>query len=71
MELREQLEKLIEKSLNKKDMKCPDCQESKHWKYAGSGEIEGKREPLYQCQDCQNTFYHRYLTFYNNSRNDD
>ncbi len=70
MELREQLEKLLEKSLNKKNYKCPNCQESQHWKYSGRGDVEGKPEPIYQCLDCQTPFYYMYLKYYNHINKD-
>lgn len=66
--VQERLEVLLEKALNKKGYKCPDCLESAKWKYAGYKMLGEKREPIYDCLGCDNTFYHKYLKLYNDSR---
>lgn len=66
--IKEQLEELLEKLLNKRGFKCPAGHGRGRWEYAGSKELDGHQEAQYKCLNCDNTFYHKFLKFYNNAQ---
>lgn len=66
--VRLKLEKLLEKLLNKKGYECPTGHGLGDWKYAGNHMLKGKREAMYRCGECNNTFYRQYIKFYNDGK---
>lgn len=60
------LEKLLEKSVNKKGWKCPSCDYSR-WKFIGKVSVPYKQGDniSYECLHCETEYDHLELSFYN------
>jgi len=62
------LEKLLEKLINRREYDCPDCETPSKWTLMPPLKYEKKESIIYCCSDCKNEFQYFDIHSYNNRR---
>ena len=65
-QVKERLEILLEKLMNKRGDKCPACDDTGKWQYVGHNfHTKEQYASIYHCLGCQDSFYYIDIKTYN------